>query len=373
MTLRGSLLKNNQQKKVAVIGWLGAFNLGDEMMLDTSLAEFRRHGHDITLLTHSDDEKVHDRYQGYKVVSRTVLSDEKVRFIATHNDALFVNGGALLDDSEYEQPWSLAKDIARLAKAFIRRKKKVLFYGISTNDIVTDPAFIRDFTYILKNATYVSVRDIFSQAVLAKELGCTTAELVDDIVFADPAVLKEIPEKQQGRIAIIPLYNNETEESVYKLVTTLTEATNQPMRFIHFFDEHDHDARATEKMRSRLGEGRFAIDEVYAPRNAEELQRSLEGVDVVFSARYHGILFASAVGNRVVSLHYNTHRHYQNKNTYLWQAYGYGEATINISEITSLSVDKIRNIISSTKKPNTRTRAIHRRAKRTLTRVIKGI
>lgn len=373
MILKGSLQRNNKQKKIAVIGWLGAFNLGDEMMLDTSLAEFKRHGHDITLLTHSDDEKVLDRYQNYRVISRTVLSDEKVRSIATHNDALFVNGGALLDDSDYTQPWSLAKDIARLAKAFIRRKKKVLLYGISTNDIVVDPAFIRDFTYILKNATYVSVRDIFSQAVLEKELGCTTSELVDDIVFADPTVLKEVPEEEQGRIAIIPLYNNETEESVYKLVTTLIKATNRPIRFIHFFDEHDYDARATEKLCARLGEGRFAIDEVYAPRNAKELKRSLEGVDVVFSARYHGILFASAVGKRVISLHYNTHRHYQNKNTYLRQAYGYGDAMINISEIVNLSVDKIRNIIASTKKPNTRTRAIHRRASRTLSRVIKGI
>ena len=182
--LKPKLVRKQTPKRVAVIGWLGAFNLGDEMMLNVTLGLLDTAGHQTTLLVHRDDEDVKKRYEGRTIYRRQPLSQESIDGIVENNDVLFVNGGAVIDDRAYESEYSLSKDIARLSSSFTAAGKKVIVHGVSTSKELTNTELIADYKQLINTAAYFSVRDTYSKDELLSHFPEATIDVVDDIVFA---------------------------------------------------------------------------------------------------------------------------------------------------------------------------------------------
>lgn len=357
-------------KNILIIGWLGAFNLGDEMMLDVTLKEMERRGCKVTLVTHKIDGKVKRRYRGHTVIARRTITTENIKDIVTKHDGFFVNGGALIDDYRYSQDISLATSIAHLAKEFIRQKKKVVIYGVSTNASLESKKLIEDYTYIIKHAAHFSTRDTLSRDELER-ITKLSVEVVDDIELADETLLiKDTLPKGQKFIGITPVFGKDTIEYLKVFFEKLTAATDAPLRLILFYDENNNDAKYTEELRKYLGGKRFAIEEVAMPSNSADLFTTLHGVDVYISMRYHGTLFGNMIGRKVISLEYDFHPHYHNKNQYLHQHYHFNESTIKLSEVHSLGDSELRQLIESTRAVSTDIKRIQRRSKRSLLKAI---
>jgi len=363
--------KKFKQKKVAIIGWLGAFNLGDEMMLDVTVKEMKRRGHTLTLLAHKIDDKVRSRYAGHKIVARRPLSDESLNKVLEENDTLFVNGGALIDDDHYENDGSLARDISRLARQFIDNDKNVIVYGVSTNAELKNQQLIDDYSYIIDNASLFTVRDEFSKAELAKNADAEKIQVVDDIEFADEVITTK-PRLLRSRkiISLIAVFNEGTIGQLKTLFEKIIDQSKASIRVISFFDEDDNDAKYIEKLKNELGDKRFAIDEISSPTNSEELYNALTDSEVVVSMRYHGSLFANAIGKPVITIDYDNHPHYLNKNKYLLDQYGYGKSTIKLSHINELAIHDVEKLLDSTESTDTNIAVIHKRARFDLLRAI---
>lgn len=371
-------IKSTTPKNVVIIGWLGAFNLGDEMMLDVTMRLMKKYKHNITLLTHKNDEEVERRYFDVaKIIPRRPLTKEILQEAIRDNDILFVNGGALIDDRYYGNPGSLAWDIARLARGFIDNNKRVIVYGVSTNVDLKDEQLKDDYRYIIDNAEYFSVRDEFSRNELAK-ISKKRIDVVDDIVFADKIITRsqDNPVKNDSIIGVTLVLDNDTIDDTKLFFDKLISSTDRPIRLISFYDEDNNDARMIDKLRDRLGDkNKYRIRELLVPRNSSELYNSLRGVGLYVSMRYHGILFAGAINKKVICLNYDKHPHYYNKNRYLKEAYDMNIPMVDLSMLRSMGDDMFyKNILGAKRNPlRFNVRPIHRRASRSLKKVIRSI
>ena len=371
--LRTTKINQRRDKKVVLMGWFGAFNLGDEMMLDVTLQEMNARGIGTTVLTHKDGVEVERRYKGRtNFVRRRPLENSTIENIVRDNDSLFINGGALIDDYKYEDVDSLARDISRVSQRFIEEGKGVVVYGVSTNKQLNNSKYKRDLRNIIDGARFFSVRDTYSKDLLHSISGSRNIKVVDDIVFADRLLRDKPHEHYNGsRIAVTAVMNDETIGDLSKFFDKLIRVTDSPIRLILFFDENNNDARYTEYLKQYLGDRRFCIEEVINPKDSRELRNALFDVDVYISMRYHGVLFASAVGKKVVSLEYDTHSHYSNKNEYMRKHYGYGVSSIALSQIDSITDDKLRELIRSAKPADCDIGKVNSRARNDLLSAIK--
>lgn len=376
MSLTG---KTAQPKNVVIIGWLGAFNLGDEMMLDVTMGFMKEYGHNVTLLTHKDDKEVRQRYhEAARVISKGHLSEEILQEVVENNDILFVNGGALVDDRYYDEPECLTRDIARLARGFIDNDKKVIIYGISTNNNLEHKRFKDDYKYIIDNAEHVSVRDEFSESELAK-FSDRKIDIVDDIVFADKliAIPQDELDGDHSMIGVTLVLEDDAMDDIKQFIANLIDNTDRPIRFISFYDEDDKDARKIDEIRNYLGDKKkYRIRESLVPKNSVELYDSLRDVGLYISMRYHGVLYAGALGKEVVCLNYDKHPHYYNKNKYLAETYDMNISKSDLSSTRHMNGDTFRSSIlekDSGKWSSVSIRKVHRRAFKNIRKIIRSI
>lgn len=364
-------VEGRDPRKVAVIGWLGAFNLGDEMMLNVSMHELLRRGDSLTILSHKLDDSAKERYVGHTIVPRRPLPSETIKKIVKENDSLLVNGGALIDDRYYSDTGSLARDIARLSLSFISANKPVVVYGVSANTNIKSKQLISDYETIVQKAAHFSTRDTFSRVELGKHFNVDNVELVDDIVFADNT-LTQSPEFLKGRaiISVIAVFDKNTIENVKQFFDKLLNATSASIKIIAFYDEDDNDMRYIEELKNFLGHRRSRIDEISSPINSADLFLALSVSDVVFSMRYHGSLVANAMKKQVITIDYDKHPHYFNKNKYLQDNYGFSKASFKLTDIEKMSALDIKHLIDTTKATEVDIKSISARAHADLTRAI---
>lgn len=373
-------------KTILIAGWLGAFNLGDEMMLDVTLKSLKAQWPNcvITLLVHNINTEVMQRYRDYKVVVRRSISEATIEQLAHDNDIFWINGGALLDDRDYgaaivsdcgiKNEMTLAFDLARVAKAFFARHKKVFCYGLSTNRDIANPQFKRDYRELVDKSVHFSMRDTFSRNKFAQFADDTKIQLVDDLEFADAAISKVSTAPPSDTIAIIPVLFNELMDGFEAFIKLLIETTDYNIKLILFYDEFDNDINLAFQLRQRLGDNSYRVNEIVVPRNSDELKNNLADVNAVFSMRYHGTLFAGAIGKPTVCINWDKHPHYYNKNKYLREHYGLVLSAINFSRFDKLNRSKIVKILANLDAASpTRLKKIYRVAKHNLAKVIKKI
>lgn len=375
---RIGLLSNSPTgKRVAIVGWIGAFNLGDEMMLDVTLEKMKQRGHEVTLITHKKDIYTDERYGSIEVVPRRPLSEEALKMVVDKNSTLFVNGGALIDDRDYDHQDSLAKDIVRLSNAFIQKGKKVIFYGVSVSNSLKNSKAIADFKFIYDHAEHFSVRDGYSAEELKKLFRLESEiEVVDDIELSDPIISqKQKIVRHRGRriISLIPILLDETIDGVRELIQDINRATGLPVRIVTFYDENSNDIHYIDRLAKDLGHNRFMIDEYLSPRNSADLYNALCDTDTVISMRYHGTLFAGAIGKKVIGVDYDKHPHYQYKNEYIRNEYGYGRSYVKFSEVGGIDTEDLAEIIDTAGVAHTDTKKINKRANDSINRVIGSI
>lgn len=329
--------KLDRQKQVAVIGYLGAFNLGDEIMLETTMSLLKQTGKvkKITVFSCEPRAAQINRYKNCEIIPRSPLTDEAIRYSVNNNDTLFVNGGALLDDRWYNDDRSLAHDIMRLVKAFIRHRKTVIFYGVSCNEKLSNEVAIADFVYAINNSTYFSVRDSFTLNTLNALSGVDQSKikLVDDIVFASKYLRSSKRKRNYGNevVGISPVLNKETSKYYKNIIKSAIDA-GKKVKIISFFDYNNEELNELWNIKNELDWNDVSLDDIACPSDMFDLLEELKSIDVLISSRYHCSLVASCMGVPMVCLNYNECPHYNTKNKYLFSKYGFNGEIINLTE-----------------------------------------
>lgn len=329
--------RRNRQRRVALIGYLGAFNLGDEMMLETTMSLLKQTGKvkKITVFSCEPRAAQINRYKNCEIIPRSPLTDEAIRYSVNNNDTLFVNGGALLDDRRYNDDRSLAHDIMRLAKAFIRYHKTVIFYGVSCNEKLSNEAAIADFVYAINNSTYFSVRDSFTLNTLNALSGVDRSKikLVDDIVFASKHLRGATRKRSYDNevVGISPVLNKETCKYYKNIIKSAIDA-GKKVKIISFFDYNNEELNELWNIKKELNWNDVTLDNIVCPSDMFDLIEELKSIDVLISSRYHCSLVASCMGVPMICLNYNECPHYNTKNKYLFSKYGFNGEIIDLTE-----------------------------------------
>jgi polysaccharide pyruvyl transferase CsaB len=292
---------------VALLGYYGFANAGDEAILRSMIADLREKDPDIEFSVLSGDPAKTASYYRVKAVHRMRFGE--VFKVLRSCDLLIVGGGGLLQDATSGRSIPYYLGVTYLAKLL---GKRVMFYAQGVGPIRGwRGKFLTKM--IVNKVDYITVRDRGSLELL-QSLGVRRPPME---VTADPVLLlrpsgeervnKIFREKgvAKGDRIIGVSVRNWKEYDEYK--TALAEALNHIVRelevkvaFIPMHHPHDIEASA-DVMRMIEGES-ILIDEELSP---EELLTVIGKMDFIVGMRLHSLIFAATMGVPAVGITYD--------------------------------------------------------------------
>jgi len=370
-----------RQKRLLIAGFFGAFNLGDELMLESLLQYIKPSFNiDITIMLSDNYNTDLTRYAAHNFIPYPTRTYD-INAIADYYDAFFIAGGALLDDAVYDSAKdkiNLVTAIIDLGLRFIEFDKHCIFYGLSTPSEIQNVDYISRLNRITNNCKHFSVRDTNSLNTLKKaKVSIDNVKVVNDLVFANKtfsAIHKNTKNvKKEDEVGLIYVLNEDT----LPLLTTFTKKLLKyyddsiKLKIIPFYDYQNNDVVWANKLVSAVNNPRLSAYD-HTPSNLASLIDKLRGVRGVVSMRYHGTLVANMLNKKVLCINYDAHPHYENKNEYVYSHYGFDRLMVDFSKLNK--VDKnVLNLLnkSPTKKINLEKYCV--KAKNELESVLKGI
>lgn len=339
--------ERNGPKRLLIVGFFGAFNLGDEIMLESLLANLtERNNIEITIMLSENYLGNRERYGPHRFINYPTQLSE-LDLIAIDYDAVFFAGGALIDDVDFSANeaagiLSLPRILIELSSRFIVNDKQCILYGLSSVTEIKDGSYVNKLQYLIDNADHFSLRDTNSLGSLEKA-GLTTEKvtIVDDLLLAHPGLLNNNLASSGDEIGLVFVYQ-ETYLPVLKKITNriLAENPNKTLILIPFYSYRNNDKKLIGNLIQSINSPRLTTTETY-PKDLGEIQRILSGCTKIYSMRYHATLLAGILGKPTTCLNIEDHPHYYNKNYYLKEHYGLPIEILNFpTGITKLLKNK---------------------------------
>ena len=303
---------NQTKKKILLLGWYGANNLGDELMLTVMLKE----------LCDSDNNEIAvilDKSERYKVKRKEKVAYyyaptkiETLDNLADYFDVLIIGGGAHLDDNRIFSLNFIPYLSIELSQRFIVKRKLVKWLSVSSNNCLKDQEYITRLNFVVQNSAYFSVRDPYSlEALKSAGIDISRIKLEEDLAFKYPLRRKRLV------LTLVPLSSKNLKELAALLFDfTQTSRENWSILCLPFCLQHNYDLETIEKFISYFRELGGDIEELPQIDNEEAIITLINGSDATINMRYHASLISLQLGKRTVSIVWD-HPHYLNKMTYL--------------------------------------------------------
>lgn len=340
------------KKRILLVGFYGAPNLGDELMCLTVLDYLREKLPDAeftVMCTNSDSFNYADAYFGANILHYPRgYYDENV--IANSFDAIIVGGGALIDDSfparggNVPGTMNIGRVAVELPKAFGTMGKPSAMLGLSTNDKLEDPQYIDTVVTAIAGTHVTTIRDPYSLDTLLK---CGAPEdrmaLCPDIVASDKILYEVLRgtrlllEEENEAIKsgkktgddikrIMVTWISSDQESMSRLASIVEAVAIKNMELnknvrvclVPFLQEFNTDENMATALRAILSDGANGILET--PKYTEDIGivcNMISACDYAVNMRYHGGLLAALLGLPGVVVIWEEHRHYHNKMKHL--------------------------------------------------------
>ncbi|HEY0071930.1 MAG TPA: polysaccharide pyruvyl transferase family protein [Chloroflexia bacterium] len=322
------------RKKIAILGWYGSANAGDEAVLQSVVGSLRRGGHDDLLVLSTDPAATAAAY-GVESVPRNPLNRLTPQALL-RSKALILGGGGLIQDSSsvYNLPlYAFHVALARL------RGIPVFGWGLGVGPLYTRLGrWLARF--IFRSSRYFSVRDEESARML-RMAGVRAEEIV---VSADPAFLIEptveprgssgrdrptivfcvrhrlhdnpglnlrylLPVSVRHRLKLETRHGIEEDtkfvRAVARGVRCCVEELGARVVLLPFWAERDDEVlRQVEQEASRLGVPGEKITWARVRHTPSDLAAYLSQADLLVSMRLHALVFGAAVGVPALALSY---------------------------------------------------------------------
>lgn len=193
-------MKKYEGKNILLVGFYGAYNLGDELMLQSLLCAMKEEKKiHITVMLCDNLSYDYTDFPNVSIIHypKNILD---YNILAQQYDYLIWGGGALIDDTQYESRnvKNLGNMLLDLSKRFIAFDKKCIMLGLSSNRQISNRSYIDGLRYIVKNSTFFSVRDGYTKEVLMQlEVPKKNIQSISDLVFSHPEWKKKAFEKRK--------------------------------------------------------------------------------------------------------------------------------------------------------------------------------
>ena len=287
--------------RIAIAGWIGAGNLGDELLLRATLRELDRVGLEPLVLSRDPEETV--RLHG---------AVDTVGHLSAHRwlpacDGLVFGGGGLVQDRTSR--WSPLYQASRPLLAAAGRKP-VIAVGLGAEPLrsrLSRSLFRR----ALAGALTVQARDHPSTRVL-QELGLVVEPTGADLVWLLPAPRADVRDRLIVNLppvashgGWVPASRRDVSRSGHSIDTSawavvldeLARVTGLAIHLVAMDRVRDHaiNVAVAEGMRERVQCHRPSLDEV---------QQLFATATAVVAGRFHACLLAAAAGRPTVALGY---------------------------------------------------------------------
>jgi polysaccharide pyruvyl transferase WcaK-like protein len=327
--------------KILFLGTHGQFNIGDELLLETFLANI---GSEHTYTVNSYDPTYTQNAMRPKFnVESFHTTRELPRFLKylLTSDLLFFGGGSIIKElyaSVGRNPYStLFMILATVTFAKQIAHKRVVMSNIGVGPITT-PRGKQLARWILNQVDVLSVRDEKSQqTALGLGLSPSKVILVPDAVFANqPEVFvpapKPLPPSDKIRIALNLNFDienpNAWESFLTNLAVSLTQLNEVRPIEIHSlpmqsrFKAND-DLSVLKEFATRIKHIPFIVHD---PQTAQEAAQIILGMDMVLAERLHTLVISSILGKPFYGLVYDV------KVKELLDYLGMSEHSLNINQ-----------------------------------------
>lgn len=344
------------KKRVLLVGFYGAPNLGDELMLEVLVNKLKNYSNiDLTVMLSENRDFDLTNYSNFKVIHypKSIID---INAFANYFDVVIFGGGALIDDRDYNyysNQLSLSNTLINLTKRMIDFGKKTILYGLSTTNILFNKEYIDKLNYIVSNCTYISLRDTNSLDVLKNNnIDVSRIKIVNDLVFScNYLSFNHSNNKEFIKIAINYICSNNNYDSIILFTKSILEILiknniKYKIVFIPFYEYTNNDSLFYKKLIEDLNDSNFEISEY--PLNFSGISKILQDVDYTINMRYHGTLISNLLGIPNLNIIYDIHPHYKIKMSYLKDNYNFNFLSINYSDLNKGAITLcINNLLNN--------------------------
>lgn len=301
------------KKQVLIIGYYGATNYGDELMLK-SILNNREKNAEYSIMFSLTYRYNFDQWDNvFKYYAPTSI--DKLEEIVDLFDEFILGGGAHIDDLNIKNLDFIPYLGIQLSKLFIKKNKIVRWIGVSSDKELKDELFKNDIKEIVNNCTEFSVRDPYSLNVLNSISGINInkIKLVNDLVLS-------IPNKKTIGVTLFNFKsNNEFNiKLIQNLVNLILENQNNfRLCFLCFYNQMNFDYNMYQEIINNVNFNgvEYFISPEY--KNVYSMIPLIKGCDLFINMRYHASLLSLSYKKPTISICYDIHPHYYNKMKYI--------------------------------------------------------
>ena len=359
------------KKKILIVGFFGAKNLGDELMLQELISRLSPVPNiDLTVMLSDNYSPDIQTYQPLRTIHYPKNMADLAELSKIY-DAVVFPGGTIISDLHYSlDKVSLDTIVIELGSLFIKNKNGCFIFGVSTEESFSNKDYIKRLSFVVENSNYISLRDSYSLEVI-KDLSIPidNIEIVDDIVLSSSIFNLEdkdyaMMSNKISTVVGIFVFANQNTQRVIGFINKILSALPDDGIFtlVPFYDFNNNDINHIKTISSAIKDSRIKIIES-PPANIEEFAATIKGTDLVISMRYHGALIANMLGKRVLCINPKGNTHYVNKNKYIDSHYGLNGVIIDEIAMDRFDTNSLKDLMHS-RKSKIETKAVYNSAKK---------
>lgn len=349
------LLDSNQKKqKILIVGFYGAPNTGDELMLQSILNKIDSNNYSITVLLADNANYKLENYKNINFIHYPKTNMD-INILASYFDKIIFGGGALIEDDYYIDETSYkfctSTILIDLSLACILNGKKTYHLGLSSSKELTNPSYISKLEFIINNSNYFSLRDTNSFKIL-ENCGIKNTDkinIIHDLVYSLPPICYDfanINNSNKFIIGLILITSNDTKilENILIWIDEYAKKIKKEIKIklIPFYDYlHSDIVNYTNLLNSLTLYHHVEILPYY--QKYEDVINAFTECNLIVNMRYHSSLLSLKTGIPSIHIIYDIHPHYENKMDYLKETFVLSNLFLSYKNLTKDNFDNCLN------------------------------
>ena len=313
----GSSQEKLNKRQTLILGYYGANNFGDELMLASLLEVLREKNKNSTdysiLVVNEYKEYNYKQWECkcfYPPTSLTQLENAADFF-----DELIIGGGAHIDDLDLPVYSFIPYLAVELSLLMLERSKNVNWLAVSSNSILINKFYIEKLSKVIANAQEFSVRDLYTFNTL-REAGIDSHNIT---IREDLSCLFEFDIKRLGIVINVLEEKEKLKLIISEIIDycreSLVKDKHYGITFIPFYNSNHLDRNLIAWIIDSLKEEASSISVSILPEYTDiwSMMVNIKGCDALFSMKYHSSLIGLKLEMPVINFVTDNYRHYINK------------------------------------------------------------
>lgn len=305
---------DRSRRQILVIGFYGAPNYGDELMLAILLAQLRnRHNIQISVIFQDNPSYNLNQWKGIFAYTPPSSQGELVN-MADWFDEIILGGGAHIDDKPVRHLSHIPYLAMVLSELMIERGKDVQWIAVSSNQTLEDRTYIGRLAAIISKAERFSLRD-------PNSIDSLTGAGVDvsRVLLENDLALHFDPDKKTLGVTLLNYFDNLP--VLLQFCREIKQYVDQSpycwtICLLPFYNDAHMDRELYDALLHEMDWGDTDIFIATEYDNTETMLTFMKSLDMAVNMRYHASLITMKYGIATITICYDVHEHYFNKITY---------------------------------------------------------